>query len=81
VSYTVRAATSRTVEEIILVKDGQPLDFNTTRLSRSRAGQVYYLQFTRRTPASFRGKVGACVVSVDEVGNTSVRRCSILRVK
>lgn len=81
VSYTVRAATSRTVEEIILMKDGQPLDFDTTRLSRSRAGQIYFLEMTRRTPASFRGRVGACVVSVDEVGNTSVRRCAILRVR
>ena len=81
VSYTVRAATTRTVEEIILMKDGQPLDFNTTRLSRSRAGQVYYLQFTRSTPVAFRGLVGACVVSVDEVGNTSVRRCALIRVK
>lgn len=81
VSYTVRAATSRTVEEIILIRNGRPLDFDTTRLSRSRAGQVYYLEMERRTPASFRGKVGACVVSVDEFGNTSVRRCSVITVK
>ena len=80
VSYTVRAATSRTVEEIILIKDGQPLGFDTTRLSRSRAGQIYFLEMTRRTPASFRGRIGACVVSVDEVGNSSVRRCAVLRV-
>ncbi len=81
VSYTVRAATTRTVEEIILIKDGQPLDFDTTRLSRSRAGQTYYLEMERRTPASFQGKVGACVVSVDEFGNTSVRRCTVLTVR
>ena len=80
VSYTVRAATSRTVEEIILIKNNAPLDFDTTRLSRSRPGKIYYLEMERRTPASFRGKVGACVVSVDEFGNTSVRRCAVLRV-
>jgi len=81
VSYTVRAATSRTVEEILLIKDGQPLDFDTTRLSRSRAGQTYFLEMERRTPAYFMGTVGACVVSVDEFGNTSVRRCSVIRVR
>gem|GEM_PF-834284 len=80
VSYTVRAATGRTVEEIIIMKDGVPLDFETTRLSRSRPGQRYYLELERRTPAAFRGRVGACVVSVDEFGNTSVRRCAVLRV-
>ena len=81
VSYTVRAATSRTVEEIILIKNGAPLDFDTTRLSRSRPGQTYFLEMERRTPAYFMGKVGACVVSVDEFGNTSVRRCTVLTVR
>ncbi|MFM9019639.1 MAG: S1 family peptidase, partial [Actinomycetota bacterium] len=80
VSYTVRAATSRTVEEIIIMKDGKAVDFGTTRLSRSRAGQTYYLDIGPRTSASLRGRIGACVVSVDEFGNTSVRRCAILRV-
>ena len=80
VSYTVRAATSRTVEEIIIIRNGRPVGFDTTRLSRSRPGQVYFLDLMRRTPASFRGRIRACVVSVDQVGNTSARRCSVLRV-
>ena len=81
VNYVIRAASSKTVEEITILLAGRAVAFRSTTLSRTVPGGRYFLDILKRTPAYLRGRTPlACVVSVDEFGNASKRRCVALHV-
>jgi hypothetical protein len=79
--YFVADDRRRTFEELVLLSDGEAIDFAVTELGRVEP-DGFAVEWLRRTPAQLAGRtLVACGTAVDLAGNVSRRSCARLRVR